>query len=192
MRNKFWLATVLSLLTTSSAAAQSTAGLRVIPYQGFITSEGAPSEGSVDLTFRLYDAASGGVALWTETRSVAVSQGRFSTTLGTSTPLPPGTLNATTLFLEIDVYGTSLVGRQQILMVATPATPSGIPAGMILPYAGGPIPNGWLACDGSAVSSAEYPYLFAAIGETWGNGGDGSGPAFSLPDFRGRFLRGVD
>ena len=77
-------------------------------------------------------------------------------------------------------------------MVATPATPSGIPAGMILPYAGGPIPNGWLACDGSAVSSAEYPYLFAAIGETWGNGGDGSGPAFSLPDFRGRFLRGVD
>lgn len=49
--------------------------------------------------------------------------------------------------------------------------------------------QGWLKCDGRAVSRQSYPELYLAIGTTYG--GDGS-PNFTLPDLRGMFLRGVD
>jgi phage-related tail fiber protein len=51
-------------------------------------------------------------------------------------------------------------------------------------------PNGWLWCDGSAVSRVDYSDLFAAIGTTFGVG-DGS-TTFNLPDLRGEFVRGWD
>jgi microcystin-dependent protein len=59
----------------------------------------------------------------------------------------------------------------------------GIPAGIgPLPYAGSSVPDGWLECDGSAVSRTTYADLFTAIGTTWG-AGDGS-TTFNLPDMR--------
>lgn len=60
--------------------------------------------------------------------------------------------------------------------------------GMICAFAMGSAPNGWLACDGSAISRTTYANLFTAIGTTWGVG-DGS-TTFNLPDLRGAFLRG--
>lgn len=66
---------------------------------------------------------------------------------------------------------------------------SGVPVGTILAYGDDTPPPGYLICDGSPVSNAAYPALFAAIGTTWG--GDGT-PNFHLPDLRGRFLRGWD
>ncbi len=63
-------------------------------------------------------------------------------------------------------------------------------AGSDVPDAGASVPDGWLLCDGRAVSRTQYPALFAAIGITHG-GGDGVN-TFNLPDYRGRFLRGVD
>jgi microcystin-dependent protein len=54
------------------------------------------------------------------------------------------------------------------------------------------IPAGYhlLECAGTAVSRTTYSELFALIGITHGQG-DGS-LTFNLPDYRGRFLRGVD
>jgi microcystin-dependent protein len=70
------------------------------------------------------------------------------------------------------------------------------PAGAIMAFGGQPaaIPDGWLLCDGRAVSSTNYPKLFIRIGSAWGNGSDDVNPAtdFNLPDLRGQFLRGVD
>ncbi len=60
--------------------------------------------------------------------------------------------------------------------------------GAIVPFAGGDVPEGWLACDGSAVSRTGYAALFGTIGTTWGKG-DGS-TTFNLPDLRGRFPLG--
>lgn len=64
-----------------------------------------------------------------------------------------------------------------------------IPAGTIQAHGGANAPKGWLVCDGSIVSRAAYPRLFAAIGETWG-AGDGL-TTFKLPDLRDEFLRGA-
>jgi microcystin-dependent protein len=65
-----------------------------------------------------------------------------------------------------------------------------VPAGIISPYAGTSAPTGYLLCDGSAVSRATYSALFTAISTAHGTG-DGS-TTFNLPDYRGRFLRGID
>lgn len=45
------------------------------------------------------------------------------------------------------------------------------------------VPQGWLACDGSLTSIAEYEVLFALLGTTFG--GDGAS-TFAVPDLRGR------
>ena len=65
-----------------------------------------------------------------------------------------------------------------------------IPPGLIFPYGGTSAPTGFIICHGSAVSRTTYSALFAVIGTSFGTG-DGSS-TFNVPDFRGRFLRGVD
>lgn len=61
--------------------------------------------------------------------------------------------------------------------------------GLIVMFAGASLPDGWLACDGSAVSRGTYAALFAAIGTVFGNG-DGS-TTFNVPDCRSRLPVGV-
>ncbi|HBS25413.1 MULTISPECIES: phage tail protein [Thalassospira] len=51
-------------------------------------------------------------------------------------------------------------------------------------------PEGWLVCDGSAVSRTDYADLYAAIGTVWGDGDQIA--TFNLPDLRGEFIRGFD
>jgi len=65
-----------------------------------------------------------------------------------------------------------------------------VPPGVVWAYAGATAPTGWLLCDGTTIARATYTALFAAIGTAHGTG-DGS-TTFHLPDYRGRFLRGVD
>ena len=67
-------------------------------------------------------------------------------------------------------------------------TSSILPSGMLIPYAGIEIPNGWLFCDGSEVSRTEYADLFKVIGIIYGEG-DGT-TTFNLPNFVDRFMQG--
>jgi len=62
------------------------------------------------------------------------------------------------------------------------------PTAAVLPFAGASAPDGWLLCDGSAISRTTYSSLFATIGTSYGSG-DGS-TTFNLPDYRWTFLRG--
>lgn len=61
--------------------------------------------------------------------------------------------------------------------------------GQIIAYAGSDEPNGWLKCDGRAVSRETYAALFSVIGTTFGSG-DGS-TTFNLPDLRDSFPVGA-
>jgi len=65
----------------------------------------------------------------------------------------------------------------------------GLPAGIVLPYAGNSAPSGWLLCDGSAIDRITYAKLFAAISTSYGTG-DGEN-TFNLPNTQGVFLRGA-
>lgn len=65
-----------------------------------------------------------------------------------------------------------------------------VPAGTISAFAGATAPNGYLLCDGSAISRTTYANLFSAIGTAFGNGNGST--TFNIPDLRGVFLRGID
>lgn len=65
-----------------------------------------------------------------------------------------------------------------------------IPSGVIMPFGGTVAPTGFFLCDGTAVSRVTYADLYAVIGTSFGSGNGST--TFNLPDFRGRFLRGVD
>ena len=62
------------------------------------------------------------------------------------------------------------------------------PTGVVQAYAGSTIPDGWLLCDGSAVSRTDYADLYAVIGDTYGDG-DGSN-TFNLPNLVDKFVEG--
>ncbi|MBR2008283.1 MAG: tail fiber protein [Alistipes sp.] len=64
-----------------------------------------------------------------------------------------------------------------------------MPAGSIIPFAGTNIPDGYLLCDGSAVSRTTYADLFAAIGTVYGSG-DGS-TTFNIPNQNNVHVAGV-
>lgn len=69
---------------TASAAVPKT-----MSYQGYLTDTvGTPISGNRSMTFRLYDVASNGSPLWTETQpSVALTNGIYQVNLGSVTPL---------------------------------------------------------------------------------------------------------
>lgn len=49
--------------------------------------------------------------------------------------------------------------------------------------------NGWLLCNGQAVSRTTYSALFSLIGTNFGSGNGST--TFNVPDYRGKFLRGL-
>ena len=64
---------------------------------------------------------------------------------------------------------------------------SGVPSGVMVPFAGKTVPDGWLLCNGASLAKAAYPDLFNAIGYTWGGYGD----TFYLPNYNGRHVLGT-
>jgi microcystin-dependent protein len=65
-----------------------------------------------------------------------------------------------------------------------------VPPGCLMPYAGATAPDGWLLCNGQAVSRTTYADLFLAIGTAYGPGNGST--TFNLPDLRGRVAAGKD
>ena len=64
-----------------------------------------------------------------------------------------------------------------------------VPSGAVIPFAGSTAPQGYLLCDGREVSRTDYPYLFDAIGTTYGEG-DGN-TTFNLPNLQDKFIEGA-
>ena len=63
------------------------------------------------------------------------------------------------------------------------------PPGLITFFHATDVPEGWLLCNGAAVSRTTYSRLFAKIGTKYG-AGDGS-TTFALPNLDGRVLQGT-
>lgn len=72
---------------------------------------------------------------------------------------------------EFDSLNNSLIGSVHAFAMAT-------------------VPDGFLLCNGLAVSRTTYANLFAKIGTTYG-AGNGS-TTFNVPELRGEFIRGFD
>lgn len=104
-----------------------------------------------------------------------------------SMPLPP----ASTLPIVMDNAGAMSAQQISLAMIEQAVKDFLLPPpASVLMYAGSAAPTGYLLCDGTAVSRTTYAALFSIIGITHGSG-DGS-TTFNIPDYRGRFIRGVD
>ena len=103
------------ILTPSASHSQVP---KTISYQGSLTdASGNPVTGSLSITFRLYNTATGGTALWIEPRTVAVTNGAFNVVLGNVTPLDES-LFANQLFLGIQVGAdTEMIPRRALTSV---------------------------------------------------------------------------
>lgn len=168
---------------------------RLLPYEGVLELDGQPVNGVVDFEFSLYSSTADDAAvLWNETQSeVEVVQGRFAVVLGqqSANPLPRAVHESPELYLGMAINDLPMSNRQRIVAgTSSVITAHTTPVGAVMAFAGQEPPRGWLMCDGSSVSRTTYPALFEAIGTTHGNGENAS--SFQLPDYRGRFLRGVD
>ena len=98
--------------------------------------------------------------------------------------------------------------NQQVQGLATTTSPglaqagfyNILPAGLVFPFAGTTVPDGFLECAGQEVSKTTYATLYASLGDTYATqtnpltGSAWAAPGasnFRLPDYRGSFLRGV-
>ena len=212
------LITICVVLLAAAAQAQSVPTL--INYQGkLVDSNGDPlATGNYVLRFSIYDLEEDGTEVWGPQifgegsgDEVPVVNGYFNVVLGPEdTQDPPRQIEdafgTATRYLEVTVgelaSAVTLAPRQQVLSAPYALkAENGVPPGTIVPFAGDTVPEGWLLCDGGAAASELTPDLYAAIGTKWGEGSKETkeiAPGkfvlfdFSLPDLRGRFLRGVD
>ena len=89
---------------------------RRLSYQGLLTkvSGRAVSDGTYQVTFRLYENITGGDPFWEEVQSLSIEDGVVSATLGSIVPIDGVPSNA---FLEIDINGSALSPRQEMTSV---------------------------------------------------------------------------
>ncbi|MBI5865406.1 MAG: hypothetical protein HZB38_13045, partial [Planctomycetes bacterium] len=104
----------LCLLLAASVSAQTPLGT-AFTYQGQLRQNGQPVFGDANLVFRLYDAATGGTLLGTQTlNGVPVADGLLTVQLNGAGEFGPNALNGEARWLEIEVSGTPLAPRQPV------------------------------------------------------------------------------
>jgi hypothetical protein len=95
--------------TTQAEPIPTTVG-----YQGYLQENGAPVDGDKNFTFSLYTTQTNGTPIWTETKTLTVSDGLFSTSLGDQVSLPKNiNFNQNNYYLNVNVEGTDLLPRQK-------------------------------------------------------------------------------
>ncbi len=84
-------------------------------YQGrLLKADGTPESGSTTLLFKLFD---GSTEVWSETQTVALTDGYYAIELGDVAALPASIFNGHELALELTVNGTALSPRQRVASV---------------------------------------------------------------------------
>lgn len=120
MARKFGLLSVTTAAATLLAAASASSAVPgQLTEQGrLLDTTGTPQTGSVSIVFSLYDAATGGTALWTETQNITLDDGYFSARLGDATAIPASVFSGATRYLGVTVGADAeMTPRQSIVSV---------------------------------------------------------------------------
>ena len=202
---RFYLIICVLMMSLTSVAQNSGLGFN---YQAVVRNADGVllANSDVNLRISLYPGKEAVNATWVETHKVHTDiSGSFGITVGkgkrdavsVAAEYKDINFSAVYYWLKIEIMEGS--NYREVCFAQLPSAPYSesafnampFPAGMIVPFAGPAdnIPEGWLLCDGSAVSRDKYANLYRAIGVCWGTGNNAS--TFNLPDLRGMFLRGV-
>jgi hypothetical protein len=164
-------AAILSIANSVMLVRQNTSAARLatvtvpqlINYQGRLTdAAGNPLTGTYNMTFCLYEAATGGTALWTETQAVNVTYGVFSALLGSITTIPTTVFGSTNLYLGVRVGSDGeMTPRRRVVSAgyaykaedastlqglqpsAFASAGQAVPVGAIILWDGASCPPGW-------------------------------------------------
>ncbi|MBN2542544.1 tail fiber domain-containing protein [bacterium] len=103
------------ILLIANCSLLNAAVPRLIPYQGKLTNtSGVGIDGTRNIQFSIFPAATGGGSLWSETHwSIPVTNGLFDVVLGSATPLNLD-FSGAQYWLQISVNGDALYPRQRI------------------------------------------------------------------------------
>ena len=208
----------LSVLLIANSFAFTQASLPFgINFQAIIRNNGLvlPANSEVDFTITLRQGVSG-QDVWKEAQKGTINTyGQISLVVGRKANQQP-TINtsgsgltlldalnfAVGFWMKVEarfgIIDLGIISDQQLQAVPyTFFAANGDFPGTLKMWAGPAekVPAVWLICDGRQLNSnnfdtksgKKYDHLFQIIGTSWG----GSGTNFRLPDFRGRFPRGV-
>ena len=160
-----------SLAGSISGSASKLASPTVFSLTGDVSSPGVSFDGQ----------SGGGVATFNTT---------ISSDIITSKTLSTTSLNADLMLVYRSGIDSGLKKISKQTFLSNVAT---VPIGVIMPFAGSVVPNGYLLCDGSEIQIGTYSNLFAIVGYTYKNAAFLQGSnTFALPDLRGRFPLGRD
>lgn len=107
---------IIALLGLAIALPLMAANSGAINYQArLLDAYGRRVNATVDLTFKIYDAATDGNLLWSETHSgVTVQDGVYAVVLGSTTPIPASVFAQNSVYLELGIDGSTMSPRQQM------------------------------------------------------------------------------
>ena len=128
----FWVQNAGALPSWAPAAPSTSSS--TISYQGYVAdSSGNPVNNSLNMAFRLYNVASGGTPLWSETHgAMNVSDGLFSVLLGSNTPISQDVFaNNSDLWLGITIGSDNEMSPREKIASAPYAMVSNVPDGSI-------------------------------------------------------------
>lgn len=123
--------------------------------------------------------------------SMAESLGTGPYTIEFTEESDPADVSASEITYNNTESGMAATNVQDAIteLSTAPKGGTGVPVGSVFWLATKTAPEGYLICDGSAVSRTEYADLFAAIGTMFGTG-DGT-TTFALPNLQAAFIRGA-
>ena len=119
---------ITSLLLASFLGNAHAVPLQITQQGRILDANGAAVTGTHDLTFRIYDSASGGSVYWSETLTVNVNNGYYATVLGSdevNNILDSSTFALYPLYLELQVDNNSPMATRQAINSAPYAQMAG-------------------------------------------------------------------
>lgn len=122
MASTRWFSALFSVTLVAAAAmwslpARAAGAPNTLTEQGrILDSSGNPVTKTVSIVFSIYGTATGGTALWTETQSIQLDDGYFSTGLGATNAINPNTVfNGTVRYLGVQVGSDPEMTPRQVI-----------------------------------------------------------------------------
>jgi microcystin-dependent protein len=143
---------IIAAVTLLSVAAYAASIPTTLSYQGtMVDKSGQSVTDTKSIVFNLYSTATEGIAFWTETQTVAITNGKFTAQLGAHVAnlLDLGKFGGDT-WLGLTISGEpEMTPREK--MTSVPYAFNGVPRGVVTMWSGSiaTIPQGWAICDGT-------------------------------------------
>ena len=179
-------------LTSTDMLLETTTGvLSILPYGGLNTTAATGDINFIatagDMLFDAYGSSTfeGSSIIMTSASTIATTSNSDTNITSTTGDI---NLNGTNGAININ-GGTSIYLNAPDIIAPPTSSFTFTPTGMIIMKITSTVPDGYLYCDGAAISRTTYARLYAEIGTTYGAGNGTT--TFNKPDFRACFIRGA-